>query len=516
VIGSSELTVDLQGVADARAAVVKDHGSGDYLSDIGVQFGDPEQLTSLNVIKHGAVWAAVNIIAGDVGQIPFNVMHSEKGQWVRDGRHPVAKLLSYSPNAWQTPSVFKEWITATRLIWGNAIVWIRRDRMSKVVELVPVPPQYISYDIDQETGLPYYRITSPTLRTPPYLELNEVLHFRGLTSNGFWGYRLAEVAYDVLSLGRSVISAAAASFRNSSAPGGILKHPGKPSVDVRIALREDWERLHRGPNRAGRVAVLPDGMDFQQLLMKNIDAQLLEMLAEQTTLVAQLLQIPPHKLGDMRHSSVRANLEESNREYFTQTISRGVYAMSEEFARKLLPNPETYCIKPDPEELLKGDKLSQLQTAQIGVSSMLWTRNEAREYVGKGPVADGDKFENPNTTAPERQPRRDQSVPAAMLAECKVAVRAEAAKLAKAAETSRNFVAYAERFYASAWSDLVVDVVNAATPDAAAKYAEQSRAAVMALADKAKTGKELAEMIRQRDAAADALLLSSIIMECAA
>jgi hypothetical protein len=103
-----------------------------------------------------------------------------------------------------------------------------------------------------------------------------------------------------------------------------------------------------------------------------------------------------------------------------------------------------------------------------------------------------------------------------MLAECKVAVRAEHAKLAKAAETSRNFVAYAERFYASAWSDLVVDVVSAGTVEAANKYADHSRAAVMALADKAKTGKELAELIRQRDALADAALLLSIIMEAAA
>jgi HK97 family phage portal protein len=518
MIETSVLTVDSQGVSDPMASVVKDYGRSDFLSESRFDIGGPDRLTSLNAIKHGAVWAAVNIISGDVGQIPFNVMHRERNQWVRDDRHPVAKLLGYKPNAWQTPSVFKEWVTATRLIWGNAIAWIRRDRMQKPVELVPVPPQYVDYDIDEESGLPYYRITAPLLRMPAYLELDEVLHFRGLTSNGFWGYRLVEVAYDVLSLGRNVTKHAAASFENGAAPGGVLEHPGKLPLEARKELREAWDQRHGGAGRAGRTAVLWEGMKFNPITASNVDAQLLEVLAEETTKVAQLFQIPPHKLGDLRHSSVRSNLEESNREYYSQTLSRFVYAMRDELAFKLLANPETYTIKPDPEELLKGDKLSQLQVAQIALASMVWTRNEARDYIGMGPVPDGDAFANPNTTAstPPPAPRRGSAAPAAMLAECKVAVRAETAKLARAAETSRNFVAYAERFYASAWSDLVVDVVSAGTAEAARKYAEHSHAAVMVLAENVKTGKELAECIRQRDEPAYAAMLSSIIMEAAA
>jgi HK97 family phage portal protein len=506
----STITVDTGGVSEEQAAVLKDYSSADWIGDSRI-VASPEELTSLNVIKHGTVWAAVNVIAGDMSQVPFNVMHNTtRNGWVKDLAHPVSALLNYRPNVWQTPSVWKKWVISTTLIWGNAIVWIRRNQRGGIADLVPIPPQHVSYDTDDD-GVPYYRITTPSVALPPTLELHEVLHFRGLTGNGFWGYRLAEIAADELSFGRSVVKHAANVFRNGAVPGGVLEHPGKLPIEARRNMREEWERMHRGPQQAGRIAILYEDTKYRAMTVSNVDAQLIEAMADDAVLTARLFRLPPYKLADFRQSSVRANLVQSQTEYWQGTLSDWANMMREELSLKLFPNPATYCVKPDPTELVKGDTREQVEVAQLGVSSMLWTRNEGRVYIGMNPVEGGDKFENPNTTAPNKP-----AAPAAMLAECKVAVRAEHAKLAKAAETSRNFVAYAERFYASAWSDLVVDVVSAGTVEAANKYADHSRAAVMALADKAKTGKELAELIRQRDALADAALLSSIIMEAAA
>lgn len=395
-MNANEFFADASGVYEPQAAVVKPYDVSSWFTELGYT-EDETKVTSLNAIKHGLVWSAVNVIAGDVGQIPMQVcrIQGERTELVEN--HPVHRALNYQPNPYQTPAVWAEFMMSQVLIWGNAFSRIVWDGFKKKLELHPLPAEFVTYYVD-EGGTPFYWVTLPET-TPFPLELSDVLHFKGLTNNGFWGHRLVEVAYPELQFTRSVIRHASNTFDNGAVPRGVLQHPGKLPPEARDQLRKDWNKVHQGASNSGKIGILWEGMVYNAMSVSNQDAQMLESLQEDAVIVGRLFQIPPYKLGDYRNNATRANLEDSQKEYFNQTLSRRLVMMVQEMNVKLFPPTSgLHRVKPDPTELLKGDKQTQVETAASAVSGLLWTQNEGRAYIGMNPVQGGEQFINPNTT----------------------------------------------------------------------------------------------------------------------
>lgn len=512
---NSVITLDAWGVHE-QSAVVKDYSTSPFLIDGAVRRStEPEPVTSLNVIKHGTVWAALNIIAGAVGQIPFRVRRITGDERTVDERHPMHWVLTQQPNAWQTPAVWKEWNITTALIWGNAVNRIIRNARGDVIALEPLPPQYVTYEIDDD-GLPYYVFQLSPSKDPLFLELSDVVHFKGLTTDGFWGRRLAEVAVDDLTLSRSITAHASATFINGAMPGGVLQHPGKLNREARDTLREEWYRVHGGPQRAGKTAVLWEGMTYNAVAVSNTDAQLLEMLADDPVRVGRLFQLSPHKLGDYRNSAVRANIEESNREFYAETLSRRVNHLREELQLKTIRNNRSE-IYPDPTELLKGDKRTQVETAAAAVTATLWNRNEGRRYLGDNPVEGGDSFGNPNTAGNQQggQDQRDSQDDQPLelvLARCRHACKIESERLVMAAKSKRKFLDWLDSFYAKAWPEILADALPGQdTAEAARKYATIRREEVLTLAGLEKSGAALASALAETKINSAAWLLAGYL-----
>lgn len=431
------------------------------------------ELTSLTAARHGCVYAAVNIIAGDIGLVPLPVKRRlAAGGYEPAPRHWLTRLLTKRPNNYQTPAAFKEWIVATSIIWGNALVLIERSG-GRPSQLLPLAPQFCDYAVDDD-GRPFY-LYHPPEQSRMRIDPRDVLHFRGLTKDSFWGWRLLEVAKHEIGLSRQLTQHADHFFRNNAMPGGVLQHPGKLSPEARSALRRDWETAHSGPSNSGRTVVLWEGTTWNTLSVSNTDAQLLELLENDPVLIGRLFRIPPHKLGDFRHNSTRANLEESNLDYYSQTLARPINGIREEINWKLLDETD-YEIVPDPSALLRGDMMTQVQVAQMGVASMVMTRNEARHLLGLNPVPGGDEFENPNTTANEpapEDPEDEQEQRAApgqptrkgekvLWRQCVKAAEIEQNRVMTAARQQRQFVKWAEQFYGDGLGEILADTVGPA------------------------------------------------------
>src|SRR6185503_14293108 len=63
-------------------------------------------------------------------------------------------------------------------------------------------------------------------------------------------------------------------FKNMSRPSGVLTAPGSISNDVASRLKENWESNFSG-DKIGRVAVLGDGLKYEQMTVTAHDAQLI-------------------------------------------------------------------------------------------------------------------------------------------------------------------------------------------------------------------------------------------------
>src|SRR5690606_8918055 len=77
--------------------------------------------------------------------------------------------------------------------------------------------------------------------------------------------------------GRKIIANSAKFFANGAQPSGVLTALGAISDDTAARLKEHWETNYTG-DKVGRVAVLGDGLKYEQMTMTATDAQLIEQL----------------------------------------------------------------------------------------------------------------------------------------------------------------------------------------------------------------------------------------------
>ncbi len=259
-------------------------------------------------------------------------------------------------------------------------------------------------------------------------------------------------------------------------PGGVLEHPGRLGIEARENLRREWEKIHGGSENSGRVAVLWEGMKFHQMAMTNIDAQWIEAKKMGIHEAAALLNLPPHKLGAMEDSSVRANLEEQNADYAQRSLARWFNRLSEEFERKLLTTTEwmsdRYDFVWDLEQFLRGDFETTAKVADMLVKAEVMNRNEARRWLRLPPYAGGEKFGSPAINPQKNDekpasgdekggsesesdadkapiPNVRDAVRDALLASLTHVIEREYHALDRAAKGAKNFVEWVDTFYLS-------------------------------------------------------------------
>lgn len=360
-------------------------------SDSGVK------VNGYTALSHCPLWQGVNIIAGDVGQVPVRLVRNEFDE---QRQHPSWRLLRLRPNALQTPSVWKETMIQWALIWGNGVSWVVRQG-ARPVELIPLRPDCLWPELVNFEGAAFvvYRYFSPTTGRQFIFQNDDVVHIQGLTSDGLWGYPLFEVARSCIGQGLAIEKHGNSTFRNAARLSGVLKMSKRMDPEAHKRLRSDWERLHSGTDNAGRVAILEEGMEFQQVSMSNLDAQWAEAKEMSGIDAARLLNLPAYKLNYLKDSSVRANLEEQNADYLQRTLSRWFNRCSEEFRRKLLTTEQwtsdEWEYVWDVHEFLQADVDTMSQVVDRLVKAEIMNRNEGRRKFRLPPYPGGERFGSP-------------------------------------------------------------------------------------------------------------------------
>lgn len=436
--------------------------TGGRTSDSGVKVNGYTALTSC------PLWQGVNVIAGDLGQVPVRLV---KDMFNDQKSHWAWNLLRVRPNELQTPSVWMETIIQWALIWGNGVSWIVREG-SRPTDLIPLRPDCLWTELrafeDQVVLL--YHYTSPYSGRQFTFFADDVVHIQGLTGDGVWGYPLYQIAKNTIGHGLALEKHGNRSFKNGAMPGGVLQHPGKLPPEARNEIRRAWESIHGGVDNSGKVAVLWEGMQFNAVTQRNIDAQWIEAKRLSRQEAASLLNLPAWKLNSMEDASVRANLEETNETYKQMTLTRWGNRCDQEFRRKLLTDSQwrsdQYQFVFDWDAFLRADIDTLTQVGDRCVKAEIMNRNEARRMIRLPPYTGGNKFGSPAINpidkpepANEPEPKGDNPPPTnrltamsdahemLLLDHLMVFLKREDICLKQAAKESSNFVKWLDDFY---------------------------------------------------------------------
>lgn len=341
-----------------------------------------------------AVYACVRILAEAIASLPLHVYeYQDDGGKKLVHDHPLYYLLHDEPNPEMTSFVFRETLMSHLLIWGNAYAQIIRDGAGRVLGLYPLLPDKMDVQRDDKENI-YYVYSRNSDENPMFkeygnikLKAEDVLHIPGLGFDGLIGYSPIAMAKNAVGMTLACEEYGASFFANGANPGGVLEHPGVLKDPSKV--RESWNSVYRGVNNAHKIAVLEEGMKYQQIGIPPEEAQFLETRKFQINEIARLYRIPPHMVGDLDKSSF-SNIEQQSLEFVKYTLDPWVIRWEQSLQRSLLLPGEKgkYFIKLNVDGLLRGDYQSRMNGYAVGRQNGWFSANDIREMENMNPIPD--------------------------------------------------------------------------------------------------------------------------------
>ncbi len=348
-------------------------------------------------LKISTVWACVGLISETIASLPL-VMYRYRGD---DGRerarnNPLYSILHDRPNEQQTAAEFREMMTGHVLLRGNAYAQIVPGPRGPVDQLIPIHPDRIPPENVEK--LPNGRLRYQVRQddgTKRAFNQEDIFHLRGPSKDGVTGMSIIEYAKDSFGLSLAAERYGGRFFRNDSRPGGVLKTPNKLSKGAADRLKSGWVTAHTVTNQHS-VAVLEEGLEWQQVGVNPDEAQFLETREFNAEDVCRWFRVPPHMVGlTSKATSWGSGIEEMGIGFVTYTMMPWLTRWQQTISRDLILAPDTYFAAFVVEGLLRGD-IGKRYTAYATGRQWGWLSvNDVRRFENMNPVENGDIYLQP-------------------------------------------------------------------------------------------------------------------------
>jgi len=352
----------------------------------------------ITVLGSAAVFRAVSLISHKVARLPLNVYkrNAEGGRSI-DREHPADWLLSRRPSTLYTPWAWKSTTQAHALLHGNAFSWIVRDDQARPIELVLLNPENMSVALNNGQVSYVYRVNQEYRRLLP----ENVFHIKGLSHDAIIGYPVVDLLRESFGLSLALQRHGSVFFRNAGVVGPtILKYPGKLDREQQKRLREEWDSLHVGLDNHHRMCIVQGGAEIQPYKLDNDSAQWLESREFEVSQVANIFNLPPHKLSAKVTTSY-SSLESEERAFLSDCLDAWLCAWEDEAEAKLLKESQavrdSHFVEFDRRSLEMADYRTRSETLVSELNNGLRTLDEARGLLNLPATGDGtgDRFRIP-------------------------------------------------------------------------------------------------------------------------
>ena len=392
-----------------KQAVAPDEQRGNLpLDDIGpwIEMGLPS-LTDAGIsvspdkaLRVSAVYACVRILAETVAMLPLITYERLDRGKRRATDHYLYPLLHDRPNDFMTAYTFRETMQGHLGLRGNAYAHIDYDGSGQVQELFPLRPDRMVQIVENNGRLMYQYQLPNEVR---WFSDAEIWHLGSLGADGRIGYSLISLHRQGVGLALAQEAYAARFFGNNARPGGVLEHPQRLSPEAHKTLRDDWERMHQGLERSHKVAILEEGVKWQDIGVSQRDAQYIEGRKFQVTEIARMFRIPPHMIADLERATF-SNIEHQGLEFVMYSMMPWFVNWEQSIEQFLMTerDRQRHFVEFLVDGLLRGDTATRYAAYSIGRQNGWLSANDIRELENMNPIEGGDEYFMPLNLLPMR------------------------------------------------------------------------------------------------------------------
>lgn len=323
-------------------------------------------ISAETAMKYSAVNACIRVRAETFASVPIMIYRKTD-----DGREPVTDvslydILHYRPNDEMAPFGFKETLMTNFDIGGNIVCEKLYNKSGELIGLYPYPHSAVTIDRDKKTRKLIYKIGSGD--NSKTLKREEVLHVPNMSFDGVIGMSPISYAAASIRLGLSYENYGVKFYENSATPSGVFEHPSKLSDGGYERLKKDLKENYTGLKNVGVPMILEEGMQWKQVTITPLDAQLLESKNFQIEDICRIYRVPQHLIQKLDRSTY-SNIEHQSLEFVMYTMLP-IYKRFEDYMNTQVLTKEQrragiYCeFKID--GLLRGDQKSRAEAYARG------------------------------------------------------------------------------------------------------------------------------------------------------
>ena len=361
------------------------------LKILGGETSSGAKVTPESSLLYTGVRACVDLYSTLVASMPKGVFQNKEGSRVAMPDDPVHKLIAYTPNPYMNAHEFWELMNNYLDLWGNAYAIITWSK-GVPIGLTPVHPAAMKPEII--SGEVLYLADATIRGLQGTYRQKDILHFKGLTTDGLLGRSPIADAAQAIGIGLSSENFGATFFNNQGISKGVLEMDGSLDEESRNAWAKSWKN-----NQDHGTPLLEYGIKYKALNVPPEEAQFLQTRTFQLEDIARIFHIPPPLIGVLGDSSF-SSIESLDIAFVKYGLRPKIKKFEKELEAKLFPNElGKKNILFNLDGLMRGDTATRAEYYSKMIASRVLSPNDVRKLENMNPYEGGDSYENPNTTS---------------------------------------------------------------------------------------------------------------------
>ncbi len=359
-------------------------------------YPNPYNLAQLGYRRNELIYACTNKRAKAIAEAPLRI-YDDSGETPEDlADHPLRKVLKGGPNRLSEQSFWQA--TETFLCSAGFAAWeIEFNRMGEPMTLWPMLPDWCAFRRGGGKPIEVIRYQVPGLAYQD-VPIENVLLFQYFDPT----YPLLKalgptaVASRVTSVDNSATDFLKIFFERGAIVNGLLKTDQSLSEAAAKDIRRRWMEQHGGIGNWAEVAVLGQGVSYQQMQMNFREMQFEGLDGRDEARICMAFEMPPILLGAKvgLDASTYSNYKEARSAWYEEWTSPEWKMLASQVDLQLMPhfdeaaNGSTYLIEFDLNEVkaLQEDRTAKWTRAIEAAKANVITRNMALDEMGLDPI----------------------------------------------------------------------------------------------------------------------------------
>ena len=345
------------------------------------------------------IYIAVSRRAQDFSTIKLKLYRRKKNDFEEITEHPAIDLLDKA-NEFQTFYDLMEHYQTFIGLTGECFWWLVRNSGGDIISIYPwLRPDRMEVATSAKEFIKGYVYNIPGSGNKVPFDKKEILHFKYINPlNPYRGLSPIKAAEYAVTTNQETLKWNWRFFKNGAKPFGALKTEQTVTQEMYDRIRLQWETKYKGQENAHKIAVLGNGLEYQDIGFSQKDMDFMNLRKWSRDEILAAFKVPM-ALVDPNETVTYANAETAKVIYLEHTIVPEMRKFVSYLNEYLLSNysEDLFFDFENPVPEMQEKKLTYY-TAGIGNGWL--TQNEIREKEQLDKVENGDTLYIPANFIP--------------------------------------------------------------------------------------------------------------------